>query len=365
MGRVLVKSALPGKVLVKFDDDYEYAYDANNNIVLVQSPKSRGRPATRGERVASVVGNVAGVGRSLLQPANTFSQFLSNLRTGAQLGGQDARSLFRNFGETRGARRRADNRQAAADRNERQNDLFRQAVKNEQIKVQGPRFGYTTREKKQNALTDLRAAQDTAGRRQKDMQEMGREIFDRQAKISGTGIENVTLADAQQYVANQNALLQAGAQRGDRIDARESVPLPGFASENPELIAGINQELNTKPMQGTVSKPSRGTVQVVSNQPQPIRDTTGKVTGEVGSSESMARLNNVQPPSSNMGAADANEEPIPPTTMANPAMDRFNQMKPEPAEEEEVDMSGSANPNAKPNEAEMLETLRAKLGARA
>lgn len=325
MGRVLVKSALPSKVLVKFDDDYEYAYDANNNLVLVQSPKSRGRPTTRGERVAGVVGNVAGIGRSLLQPANTFSQFLSNLRTGAQLGGQDVRGLYRNFLETRGARRRAENRQAAADKQARQDELFRQAVERGQVKLRVPRsrFGYTTREQRQNALADLSAAQDTAGQRQRDMQEVGREIFERQAQLSGTGIEGVTLGDAQQYLANQNALIQAGAQLGDRIDV-ESVPLPNFA----------NQQIQTRdimPQEGDVSltKPSR------TGNMTKVVDAGGNIRGDVGSQESMARLSTIQPPADDMGAANAKEQEIPPTTTVNTAMDRFKEMRPEPDEEEE------------------------------
>mgnify|MGYP003108668768 CR=1 FL=1 len=248
MGRVLVKSTLPSKVLVKFDDDYEYAYDANNNIVLVQSPKSRGRPTTRGERVASVVGNVAGAGRSLLQPANTFSQFLSNLRTGAQLGGQDLRGLYRNFLETRGARRRAENRQAVADRNERQDELFRQAVRSGQIQMEGPRFGGTSRQQRQNALAELRAAQDTAGQRERDMQEVGREIFERQARISGTGIEGVTLADAQQYMANQNALVQAGAQLGNRIDVPTVALPPPTEQETRDLLADLQRATAPRPV---------------------------------------------------------------------------------------------------------------------
>ena len=334
MGRVLVNSSLPSKVFVKFDDDYEYAYDANNNLVLVQPPKSKGRPTTRGERVASVVGNVAGIGRSLLQPANTFSQFLSNLRTGAQLGGQDVRGLYRNFLETRGARRRAENRQAVADRNERQDELFRQALERGQIGLEGFRFGGPTRRQREQGLDRLRDVQDTAGQRQRDMQEVGREIFERQAQISGTGIEGVTLADAQQYMANQNALLQAGAQRGDRIDVPESVPLPSPTEQQTnDLLTELQRAaapipvgpVINKPMPGTVSKPS-GKVQVV--------NARGEIQGNVGTSESVNRLNAIQPPSNNMGAADANEEPIPPTTTVNPAMDRFNQMKPESDEEE-------------------------------
>ena len=357
MGRVLVKSTLPSKVLVKFDDDYEYAYDANNNIVLVQSPKSRGRPTTRGERVASVVGNVAGAGRSLLQPANTFSQFLSNLRTGAQLGGQDLRGLYRNFLETRGARRRAENRQAVADRNERQDELFRQAVRSGQIQMEGPRFGGTSRQQRQNALAELRAAQDTAGQRERDMQKVGREIFERQARISGTGIEGVTLADAQQYMANQNALVQAGAQRGDRIDARESVPLPNFANQNPDLIANINQEIKTRdivPQEGdvNVTKPSQFE--------RPIVNVAGEKIGVVGSGDAMAAMRNIPPPSDNMGAADAKEEPIPPNTRVNTPMDTYNQMKPESAEEDEQEPSMSGNPTS--DEA-MLAALKTKLGA--
>jgi len=272
MGRVLVKSALPGKVLVKFDDDYEYAYDANNNIVLVQSPKSRGRPTTRGERVASVVGNVAGIGRSLLQPANTFSQFLSNLRTGAQLGGQDARSLFRNFGETRGARRRAENRQAAADKRARQDELFRQALDRNQIKLRVPRFGYTTREQKQNALAELRAAQDTAGQRRKEMEALGERLA-RDAEPTGQDPSDF-------YGSMKQIVGQVPNMAGDsgRIDARESVPLPNqFALQNPELMADIEQELQTvmpREEDVTLTKRPRGnTVRVVnaSNQVEDLK----------------------------------------------------------------------------------------------
>lgn len=342
MGRVLVKSALPGKVLVKFDDDYEYAYDANNNIVLVQSPKSRGRPATRGERVASVVGNVAGVGRSLLQPADTFSQFLSNLRTGAQLGGQDARSLFRNFGETRGARIRADNRQAAADKRARQNDLFRQAVKNEQIKVQGPRFGGTSQQQRENALADLSAAQDTVGQRRREMQELGAKVY-RDAQPTGADPSDFygkmkTVIGGIPQVANRNridALPEAPILPQPRVD------LPSeFALQNPQMITDIQDLADFKPMPGQVSKPS-GTVKVV--------NAGGEMQGDVGTPESMTRLNTIQPPSNNMGAADANEEPIPTTTTVNTPMDKLTQMKPEPVEEEEEEpsMSGSANPNDK------------------
>ena len=337
MGRVLVKSTLPSKVLVKFDDDYEYAYDANNNIVLVQSPKSRGRPTTRGERVASVVGNVAGAGRSLLQPANTFSQFLSNLRTGAQLGGQDLRGLYRNFLETRGARRRAENRQAVADRNERQDELFRQAVRSGQIQMEGPRFGGTSRQQRQNALAELRAAQDTAGQRERDMQEVGREIFERQARISGTGIEGVTLADAQQYMANQNALVQAGAQLGNRIDVPTVALPPPTEQQTRDLLADLQRATAPRPV-GPARDivPQEGDVNVTkpSQSERPIVNVAGKKIGVVGSGDAMAAMRNISPPSDNMGAADAKEEPIPPNTRVNTPMDTYNQMKPESDEEE-------------------------------
>jgi len=57
----------------------------------------------------------------------------------------------------------------------------------------------------------------------------------------------------------------AGAQLGNRIDA-ESVPLPNFANQNPELIADIERELQTRnvmPQEGDVNVTKPGAVRVV------------------------------------------------------------------------------------------------------
>ena len=346
MGRVLVKSSLPSKVFVKFDDDYEYAYDANNNIVLVQSPKSRGRPTTRGERVASVVGNVAGVGRSLLQPANTFSQFLSNLRTGAQLGGQDLRSLYRNFLETRGARRRAANRQAVADRNERQDELFRQAVRSGQIQIEGPRFGGTSRQQRQNALGDLSAVQDVAGERRRNMQALGAEIAEMVARQQNVRPEDLSLPEMQGGLQNLRNLAAVGARGGNYVPVVvppapnlpviqpppiSNVPRPSpFALQNQQLITDIEGLADFKPMSGTRSKPSQ----------QSIVNAAGETIGEVGSGPSISAMNAI--PSPEQGVLSANKEeaagtPAPNAMVPTTAKEPTEQQQEEDEEETDIE----------------------------
>jgi hypothetical protein len=331
MGRVLVKSSLPSKVLVKFDDDYEYAYDANNNIVLVQSPKSRGRPTTRGERVASVVGNVAGVGRSLLQPANTFSQFLSNLRTGAQLGGQDARSLFRNFGETRGARKRAENRQAAADKQARQDELFRQAVERGQIGLKGFRFGGPTRRQREQGLDRLRDVQDTAGQRRKEMEALGERLA-RDAEPTGQDPSDF-------YGSMKQIVGQVPDMAGDsgRIDVPTVALPPPTEQQTSNLLAELQRATAPRPVGPAIDiMPQEGDVNVTKPGGVRVVNALNQVE-DLHPAQITPVLSSIPDPPQGASSATKEEEagtPSPNTTV-NTAMNTLGQMKPEPDGEEE------------------------------
>ena len=91
MGRVLVKSALPGKVLVKSN----YAFDAFGNPVMLSTPSTEEKAPVRGERLSGILGGAVGAGLSLTQPTNNFGQFINNLRYGMFEGARDARRLRR------------------------------------------------------------------------------------------------------------------------------------------------------------------------------------------------------------------------------------------------------------------------------
>jgi len=352
MGRVLVKSALPGKVLVKSN----YAFDAFGNPVLLSTPSTKEGAPVRGERLAGILGGAAGAGLALTQPVNSLSQLINNIRYGMFEGARDARGLRRGLSGRREkirANRAADlaNQYAALRAQEpldqrRQRGLF-DRLTGGNFMTAGQQEQALYEADVQRRLADERAARNAA---------LGQEVFDMAGGMLGERPEDLTLQQGQGILGNIRQLGVAGAQRGNRIDA-ESVPLPNFANQNPELIADIERELQTRnvmPQEGdvNVTKPSQSE--------RPIVNVAGEKIGVVGSPESMARLSSIQAPSNNMGAADANEQPIPPNTTVNTPMDTYNQMKPESAEEEEQEPSMSGN--ATSDEA-MLAALKTKLGA--
>lgn len=363
MGRVLVKSALPGKVLVKSN----YAFDAFGNPVMLSTPSTKESAPVRGEKISGILGGAVGAGLSLTQPTNNFGQFINNLRYGMFEGARDARRLRRGLSGRREkirANRAADIADKYAGYRSQENPA--EARKRGMFdRLTGGNFQTTAEQEKQ--LYEANVQRKLADERAANAAKLGEEIYRRQAQISGTDPGSVTHEEAQGFMTNRDKLISQIPQvaNRNRIDALPEAPilpqprvdLPSeFALQNPQMITDIQDLADFKPIPGQVSKPS-DTVKVV--------NAGGKMQGDVGTPESMARLNTIQPPSDNMGAADANEEPIPANTTVNTPVDKFNQMKPEPAEEEEVDMSSNTNPNANPDEEKLLAILRGKLGARA
>ena len=356
MGRVLVKSALPGKVLVKSN----YAFDAFGNPVMLSTPSTKEGAPVRGERLSGILGGAVGAGLSLTQPTNNFGQFINNLRYGMFEGARDARRLRRGLAGRREkirANRGADIADKYAGYRSQENPA--EAKKRGKFdRLTGGNFRTTANQEKE--LYGANVQRKLADERAANAAKLGEEIYRRQAQISGTDPGSVTHEEAQEFMRNRDALIGRIPQvaNRNRIDALPPAPalppvrpnevaLPGpTQGERDNLLTQIQTATTPKPvgpaidkpMEGTESKPS-GTVKVV--------DAGGNIQGNVGTQESMTRLSAIQPPSANMGASNADETEIPSTTMVNPAMDRFNQMKPEPAEEEEVDMSGSANSNDK------------------
>lgn len=261
MGRVLVKSALPNKVLVKSN----YAFDAFGNPVLLSTPSTREGAPVRGERLAGILGGAAGAGLALTQPVNSLSQLINNLRYGMFEGARDARGLRRGLSSRRErirANRAADlaNQYAALRAQEpldqrRQRGLF-DRLTGGNFMTAGQQEQALYEADVQRRLADERAARNAA---------LGRQVFDMAGRMRGERPEDLTLEAGEEALRNINQLVVAGAQRGNRIDA-ESVPLPNFANQNPELIADIERELQTRnvmPQEGDVNVTKPGGVRVV------------------------------------------------------------------------------------------------------
>tara|TARA_R100001440_G_scaffold26484_1_gene43162 strand:- start:5981 stop:7063 length:1083 start_codon:yes stop_codon:yes gene_type:complete len=333
MGRVLVKSALPGKVLVKSN----YAFDAFGNPVLLSTPSTKEGAPVRGERLAGILGGAAGAGLALTQPVNSLSQLINNIRYGMFEGARDARGLRRGLSGRREkirANRAADlaNQYAAYRSQEspaeaRQRGMF-DRLTGGNFMTAGQQEQELYEANVQRRLADERAARNAA---------LGQEVFNMAGGMLGERPEDLTLQQGQGILGNIKQLGMAGAQLGNRIDVPEMINLPQpqvelpnqFALQNPELMADIEQELQTvMPQEGdvNVTKPSQSE--------RPIVNVAGKKIGVVGSGDAMTAMRNIPPPSDDMGAADAKEEPIPPNTRVNTPMDTYNQMKPESDEEE-------------------------------
>jgi len=326
MGRVLVKSSLPSKVLVKSN----YAFDAFGNPVLLSTPStSKGAPV-RGERFAGLLGSAAGGALALTQPVNSLSQLINNIRYGAFEGGRDIRRLRRGLAGRREkirANRAADiaDKYAAMRTQEpldqrRQRGLFdRLTGGNLRTTANQERELYEADERRR--LADERAARNAA---------LGQEVFNMAGGMRGERPEDLNLEQGQEALRNIRQLGVAGAQRGDRIDARESVPLPNFANQNAELIADINQEIQTRdvmPQEEDVNVTKPGAVRVV-NASNQVEDLHPAQITPV--------LSGIPIPQQGASSAEKEEAagtPAPNATV-NTTMNTFDQMKPEPDEEE-------------------------------
>jgi len=271
MGRVLVKSTLPSKVLVKSN----YAFDAFGNPVLLSTPSTKEGAPVRGERLAGILGGAAGAGLALTQPVNSLSQLINNIRYGMFEGARDARGLRRGLSGRREkirANRAADlaNQYAAYRSQEspaeaRQRGMF-DRLTGGNFMTAGQQEQELYEANVQRRLADERAARNAA---------LGQEVFDMAGGMLGERPEDLTLQQGQEVFGNIRQLGVAGAQLGNRIDVPEMINLPQpqvelpnqFALQHPELMADIEQELQTvmpREEDVTLTKRPRGnTVKVV------------------------------------------------------------------------------------------------------
>ena len=267
MGRVLVKSSLPGKVLVKSN----YAFDAFGNPVLLSTPSTREGAPVRGERLAGILGGAAGAGLALTQPANSLAQLINNLRYGMFEGARDARGLRRGLSSRRErirANRAADlaNQYAALRAQEpidqrRQRGLF-DRITGGNFMTAGQQEQALYEADVQRRLADERAARNAA---------LGQEIAEMVAQQQNVRPEDLSLPQMQAGLRNVLNVAAVGARGGNYIPAFvppapnlpviqpppiSSVPLPSSAPQ--QNTQPIRPAVN-KPMSGTQSKPSQAT----------------------------------------------------------------------------------------------------------
>ena len=331
MGRVLVKSALPGKVLVKSN----YAFDAFGNPVLLSTPSTKEGAPVRGERLAGILGGAAGAGLALTQPVNSLSQLINNIRYGMFEGARDARGLRRGLAGRREkirANRAADlaNQYAAYRSQEspaeaRQRGMF-DRLTGGNFMTAGQQEQELYEANVQRRLADERAARNAA---------LGQEVFDMAGGMLGERPEDLSLQQGQEALGNMRQVAVAGAQLGDRIDVTESVPLPPpTEQERDDLLTQLQTATAPRPV-----GPARDIVPDV-NLTKPSRtgnltkvvDAGGKIQGDVGSQESMTRLNTI--PSPDQGALSAAKEEAAGTPAPNTAVPITKPEEEKPAEEE-------------------------------
>lgn len=339
MGRVLVKSALPGKVLVKSN----YAFDAFGNPVMLSTPSTEEKAPVRGERLSGILGGAVGAGLSLTQPTNNFGQFINNLRYGMFEGARDARRLRRGLSGRREkirANRAADIADKYAGYRSQENPA--EARKRGMFdRLTGGNFQTTAGQEKQ--LYEANVQRNLADERAANAAKLGQEVFDMAGRMRGERPEDLNLEQGQEALRSLRLLGVAGAERGDRIN----VPLPGFASENPDLIASINRELNTKPMEGTVSKPS-GTVRVVNAAGTQIAPDANAIAAQQPGVQAAPQ----------QGANLTEEEAVKNIPPSNTSVPITKPEEEEPADKEKVDMSGSVN-----SKTEMENKIRAQIAS--
>ena len=333
MAKVLVKSSLPGKVLVKSN----YAFDAFGNPVLLSTPSTREGAPVRGERLAGILGGAAGAGLALTQPANSLAQLINNLRYGMFEGARDARGLRRGLSSRRErirANRAADlaNQYAALRAQEpidqrRQRGLF-DRITGGNFMTAGQQEQALYEADVQRRLADERAARNAA---------LGQEIAEMVAQQQNVRPEDLSLPEMQAGLQNVLNVAAVGARGGNYIPAFvppapnlpviQPPPIPNaprpspFALQNPQLITDIESLANFKPMSGTQSKPSQSE--------RPIVNAGSEKIGVVGSGPAISAMNAIPSPQQGASSAAQEEEkgtPAPnamvPTTAKEPTEQR-------------------------------------------
>tara|TARA_R100000388_G_scaffold91910_1_gene74338 strand:- start:10 stop:1194 length:1185 start_codon:yes stop_codon:yes gene_type:complete len=343
MGRVLVKSSLPGKVLVKSN----YAFDAFGNPVLLSTPSTREGAPVRGERLAGILGGAAGAGLALTQPANSLAQLINNLRYGMFEGARDARGLRRGLSSRRErirANRAADlaNQYAALRAQEpidqrRQRGLF-DRITGGNFMTAGQQEQALYEADVQRRLADERAARNAA---------LGQEIAEMVAHQQNVMPDDLSLPEMQGGLQKLRNLAAVGARGGNYIPAfvppaptlpviqpppTPSVQLPPpTPAQNAQLLRELQAAVAQSPVgpaQGAArramnevlaaggsnadaSAAMREAIMQSMNQPpesaeEPIVNAAGENIGVVGSGQAVSAMNAI--PSPQQGALSAAKE---------------------------------------------------------
>jgi|9_EtaG_2_1085328.scaffolds.fasta_scaffold00237_7 hypothetical protein len=354
MGRVLVKSALPGKVLVKSN----YAFDAFGNPVMLSTPSTEDNSPVRGERLSGILGGAVGAGLSLTQPTNNFGQFINNLRYGMFEGARDARRLRRGLSSRREkirANRAADIADKYAGYRSQENPA--EARKRGMFdRLTGGNFMTAGQQEQelyeanvQRRLADERAARNAA---------LGQEVFDMAGGMLGERPEDLTLQQGQGILGNIRQLGVAGAQRGNRIDVPTVALPPPTEQQRNDLLTELQTATTPKPIGPTIDKfPVGGTMSKPSGKVRVLNAAGNEIAPDANAIAGSQPGVQAAPP---QGASLTEQEAVSNIPASNTSVPITKPEEEKPTEEEEVDMSGSVNPNTNPNEKAMIDALTAK-----